>query len=389
MLPITKTLIREVQSYGVPVIYFGVETASLLPAMRETGADVLGLDWRTPLGDTWRSLDYACAVQGNLDPITLFAEPELIRERVKSILTQAGGRPGHIFNLGHGIVPGHPGRERAARRCGLYASCRRRWGVGDRAAVLLLAHGTADTLDEIPEYLSNVTGGRPLPESVIEEIRHRYSLIGSSPLTRLTQEQGRLLANELDVPVYVGMRNWRPYIKDTIQQMVDDGITSAVVICLAPQNSRTSVGLYKRAVETAAGDRLRIDFVEGWADDLLLAEAFAERLRPLWHSLSSEIGDTVPVLFTAHSVPLRTVEPGPDQPADPYAEQAMLTAEYVADCVPGLKGLAICLPKSGMSGGPWIGPTVEETLTELRKGRAHRGDHRSDRLSLRSRRDSV
>jgi uroporphyrinogen decarboxylase len=108
VLPITKTLVREVQSLGVPVIYFGVETMSLLPAMRETGADVLGLDWRTPLGATWKSLDYACAVQGNLDPITLFAEPGLIRERVKQILTQAGGRPGHIFNLGHGIVPGTP-----------------------------------------------------------------------------------------------------------------------------------------------------------------------------------------------------------------------------------------------------------------------------------------
>src|SRR5277367_2638256 len=147
---------------------------------------------------------------------------------------------------------------------GLCGSFRRKWAVGDRAAVLLLAHGTPDTLDEIPQYLSNVTGGRAMPESVIEEIRHRYSLIGSSPLTRLTQEQGRLLGEELDVPVYVGMRNWRPYINDTVQQMVEDGVTSAIVICLAPQNSRTSVGLYKRAVETTAGDRLRIDFVEGW-----------------------------------------------------------------------------------------------------------------------------
>jgi uroporphyrinogen decarboxylase len=108
VLPITKTLIHEVQALGVPVIYFGVETASLFPAMRETGADVLGLDWRVPLGETWKSLDYACAVQGNLDPITLFAEPELIRERVRQILQQAAGRPGHIFNLGHGIVPGTP-----------------------------------------------------------------------------------------------------------------------------------------------------------------------------------------------------------------------------------------------------------------------------------------
>ena len=108
VLPATKTLIAEIQSYGVPVIYFGVDTASLLPAMRETHADVLGLDWRTPLDTAWRRLDYACAVQGNLDPITLFADPELIRNRVRHILDLAAARPGHIFNLGHGIVPETP-----------------------------------------------------------------------------------------------------------------------------------------------------------------------------------------------------------------------------------------------------------------------------------------
>jgi uroporphyrinogen decarboxylase len=92
----------------VPVIYFGVDTASLLPAMRSTGADVLGLDWRLPLDTAWAALDHACAVQGNLDPITLFAPHDLLRDRVHSILSQAAGRPGHIFNVGHGIVPGTP-----------------------------------------------------------------------------------------------------------------------------------------------------------------------------------------------------------------------------------------------------------------------------------------
>jgi uroporphyrinogen decarboxylase len=76
--------------------------------MRETGADVLGLDWRTPLARAWRDLDYRCAIQGNLDPITLFAEPELLDRRVQQVLDEAAGRPGHIFNLGHGIVPGTP-----------------------------------------------------------------------------------------------------------------------------------------------------------------------------------------------------------------------------------------------------------------------------------------
>ena len=108
VLPVTRELVRAVQAMGVPVIYFGVDTATLLPAMRETGADVLGLDWRTPLGKAWRELDYSCAVQGNLDPITLFAGPELLERRVDAILAEADGRAGHIFNLGHGIVPGTP-----------------------------------------------------------------------------------------------------------------------------------------------------------------------------------------------------------------------------------------------------------------------------------------
>ena len=152
------------------------------------------------------------------------------------------------------------------------------------AAVLLLAHGTPETADQIPEYLRNVVSGRAMPQHVVEEIQHRYALIGRSPLTELTMEQGRLVEAELaaeghPVRVYVGMRNWRPYIPDVVKQMRADGVEEAAVICMAPQNSRTSVGLYRRAVEAEAGS-LRIDFTAGWADHPLLADAFAERLRP-------------------------------------------------------------------------------------------------------------
>jgi protoporphyrin/coproporphyrin ferrochelatase len=110
-----------------------------------------------------------------------------------------------------------------------------------KQAVLLLAHGTPDTVDQVPEYLRNVVSGRPLPQHVIEEIQHRYSLIGRSPLTELTAEQARLTQAELaasgtPVPVYVGMRNWRPYIPDVVKQMRADGVEEAAVICLAPQN---------------------------------------------------------------------------------------------------------------------------------------------------------
>ena len=104
----TTELVRRVRALGVPVIYFGVDTASLLPTMRETGADVIGLDWRIPLDDGWRAVGPGCAVQGNLDPITLFAPEAVIEARVREILSLARNRPGHIFNLGHGIVPGTP-----------------------------------------------------------------------------------------------------------------------------------------------------------------------------------------------------------------------------------------------------------------------------------------
>ncbi len=104
----SRRLVRAVQAMGVPVIYFGVETAGLLGQMAATGADVIGLDWRQPLDAGWRTVGHTRAVQGNLDPITLFAPPELLEQRVKEILRAAGGRVGHIFNLGHGIVPGTP-----------------------------------------------------------------------------------------------------------------------------------------------------------------------------------------------------------------------------------------------------------------------------------------
>ena len=250
-----------------------------------------------------------------------------------------------------------------------------------KRAVLLLAHGTPDTVDEIPEYLRNVVSGRPLPQAVVEEIQHRYALIGRSPLTEITFAQARLVEAELKgtgdaVPVYVGMRNWRPYIPEVVRQMRADGIDEAAVICMAPQNSRTSVGLYRRAVEAEARG-LRIDFTEGWASNPLLADAFAERLRPALAKLSAEVGEAVPVLFTAHSVPTRTVEAPPadgasagprlwpGQGVDPYAEEARHTAELVAERVPEISRWWFAFQSQGASGGPWLGPSVEETLEKV------------------------
>ena len=256
----------------------------------------------------------------------------------------------------------------------------------EKTAVLLLAHGTPETLDDIPAYLRNVVSGRPMPDHVVEEIRHRYSLIGKSPLTELTMQQGQLLSDKIALPVYVGMRNWKPYIADVVKQMRADGITSAAAICLAPQNSRTSTGLYRRAAFAEAADAIQIDFVEGWADHPLLAKAFADRLIPLRAKLKAETGADVPVLFTAHSVPCRTIQtPAPQAAAatpaerekifwptanpaipDPYPVDAKTTAKLVAELA-GVEEsqLFFAFQSQGQSGGPWIGPSVEDTLTAM------------------------
>jgi uroporphyrinogen decarboxylase len=108
VLPHVTDLVRRLQKTGVPVIYFGTDSSTLLPSMQESGAEVIGLDWRIPLDTGWKSLGLKGAVQGNLDPVLLFAEWKEIESRAENILRQAAGRPGHIFNLGHGILPETP-----------------------------------------------------------------------------------------------------------------------------------------------------------------------------------------------------------------------------------------------------------------------------------------
>jgi protoporphyrin/coproporphyrin ferrochelatase len=231
-----------------------------------------------------------------------------------------------------------------------------------RTAVLLLAHGTADSLDDIPEFLRHVTGGRPVPPQVIEEVRHRYSLIGHSPMNEITARQGQLLAAELGMPVYIGMRNWKPFIPDVVKTMASDGIERALAICLAPQNSRTSVGLYRRAVDGESGPPFVLDFIESWHDHALLARAFAEKLRAGWEPACRALNARIPILFTAHSVPQRTIADG-----DPYEIQAKQTAALVAK-VAGLTSeeWTFAFQSQGMSGGAWLGPTVEDTIVGLK-----------------------
>ena len=108
VLPYSQRLIGAVEARGTPVIHFATSAAGLLRAMQEAGASVLGVDWRIPLGRAWEEVGFAPAIQGNLDPAALFAPLPELRQRVDAVLRQVNSRPGHIFNLGHGILPGTP-----------------------------------------------------------------------------------------------------------------------------------------------------------------------------------------------------------------------------------------------------------------------------------------
>lgn len=234
----------------------------------------------------------------------------------------------------------------------------------NKAAVLLLAHGSPASLDDVPEFVRHITGGRPLPPGMLEEIRYRYSLIEKSPLNEITMAQARKLEQELGLPVYVGMRNWKPFIGETVRQMLGAGVDQIVAICLAPQNSSTSVGMYKKALFAEMPPSVSVRFIESWHDQPLLIQAFAEKLGPVWSSATAKMGAPVPVIFTARSVPTRTIAAG-----DPYDQQAKQTARLVGGKIPGLSSELqyFAFQSQGMSGGPWLGPTVENVIVELRK----------------------
>jgi ferrochelatase len=172
----------------------------------------------------------------------------------------------------------------------------------------------------------------------------------------------------LNMPVFVGMRNWKPFISDAVTAVAADGYERVIAVCLAPQNSRTSVGLYRSAVGADGNLPFEMDFVEEWHDEPLLTKAFLEKLQSGWEKANEENGASLPIIFTAHSVPERTIIAG-----DPYEKQAKETAALVAKQA-GLDsaGWTFAFQSQGMSGGPWIGPTVEETIKDL-KAKGHCG----------------
>jgi ferrochelatase len=231
--------------------------------------------------------------------------------------------------------------------------------------ILLMAHGSPDSLDDMAVYLQYVRGGRPTPQALVNEIRRRYGLIGGrSPLLDLTRAQGTALEERLNrdagrFRVYVGMRHWHPFIKDAVQQLVDDGVRRVIAVSMAPQYSRLSVGAYQRALETAQielGVSLNVTRVTSWHDHPLLLQAFAERVQEVLAQLPEAVRTQVRIIFTAHSLPehILTEE-------DPYPREVARTAAGVAKLL-GLAAWEVAYQSQGATAEPWLGPTLDDVF---------------------------
>jgi len=224
-----------------------------------------------------------------------------------------------------------------------------------RVGVLLMAHGTPSSLDDMPEYLRLVRGGRPASDELVAEMRHNYGAIGGrSPLTDITEAQGAALAERLGatVPVAVGMRNWRPFIPDAITSLTARGVTRIIGIPMAPQFSTLSVQKYHDAAAAALPAGVAFDAVRSFHDHPLLLDAFGERVRAAAPK-AQEL-----VVFTAHSLPMKAVEGG-----DHYPDEVAATARGVAERA-GVARYELAYQSAGRTPEPWLGPDIAKVIDE-------------------------
>lgn len=227
--------------------------------------------------------------------------------------------------------------------------------------VLLMAHGTPSSLDEMPAYLTRVRGGRPPSPELIAEMRHNYAAIGGrSPLTDLTFAQGAALHARLGhrVPVAVGMRNWTPFVADAVAHLVQVGVRRIIALPLAPQFSTLSVTKYYEAAVAALPAGVELVRVSSYHDHPLLAKAFAERIREAGPRTDEE------VIFTAHSLPVRVVQQG-----DRYAAEVAGTARAVAHAA-GVRRYFLAFQSAGRTPEPWMGLDLGEFLRQRAARRA-------------------
>jgi len=257
-------------------------------------------------------------------------------------------------------------------------------------AVLLMAYGGPDSLEDVEPFLLDIRGGRATPAALVEEIRQRYAAIGGrSPLLEISRAQAAGLEERLNregereghrrFRTFVGMRHWHPYIRDAVAEIAEAGLRDVLALCLAPHYSRLSIGAYlaklRQAVaeQAAEGRSLRVAAVESWGDHPLFLDTIARKVREALRRWPEAERDEVEILFTAHSLPSRVIQQG-----DPYEEQLLATARGVVDRLAAADSggsrprWSFCYQSAGASTVPWLGPALEDVIPErAAAGRRH------------------
>src|SRR6476646_3305454 len=217
-------------------------------------------------------------------------------------------------------------------------------------AVILMAYGSPATAEDVAAYLADIREGKPVSQQAIDELGERYRRIGGrSPLDEITEAQRAGLERELGLPVYVGMKHWRPRIAEAVEAALTGGAENLVGLVLAPHYSRLSIAGYRERLEIALDGRAELVFVESWHDHEPLLDVLASRVR----------GFDGHVVFTAHSLPERILRDG-----DPYRDQLLETSRLVAERA-GLVDWSFAFQSASATGEPWLGPDILEELERL------------------------
>jgi protoporphyrin/coproporphyrin ferrochelatase len=217
-------------------------------------------------------------------------------------------------------------------------------------AVILMAYGSPSQIEDIPAYLADIREGKPVSNRAVEELVGRYHRIGGrSPLDDLTEAQRAALEDALGLPVYVGMKHWRPRIAQAVEAALAGGAERIVGLVLAPHYSRLSIAGYRSRLEEALAGRAELVFVESWHDHEPFLDVLADRVR----------GTEAHVVFTAHSLPERILSMG-----DPYRDQLLETSRLVSERV-ALSSWSFAFQSASSTGEPWLGPDILEELDRL------------------------
>jgi ferrochelatase len=216
-----------------------------------------------------------------------------------------------------------------------------------------MAYGSPERLSDVPAYYADIRGGRPIAPQNLADLVERYRRLGiedSSPLNAITEQTRAALEEELDVPVFTGMKHWAPRIADAAEAALASGAQEIVGLVLAPHYSALSIAGYREQLERALEDRAELHFVESWHDEPGFVELLAERVR----------GTDAHVVFTAHSLPARILDSG-----DPYKDQLLETSRLVADAS-GVSNWSFSFQSESPTGEPWLGPDILDHLESLR-----------------------